>query len=352
MTLLNDLNIVRAVIYPDGTYFNNGITTIDKKSKSTVPNDKQRLTKRYKLTNHYKQDDLCLVIVADKKDLAIEFDSVYHSKFKKAIVESSIDIKLAIHDELRSAKSTKSLSCRLNTIFRLYDKRFIKKGDKVDRVFHSLSNISKISRKHLSVKGLKYNNLDIVNCQPLLLCYFLKKHKHKIDINYLDDCQSGNLYERFISEGKSYVDYEYIIKDGEIVGKTKHTIDIGYNLSDNEFEDIRATIKVLLYKSIFFDFKPNTDIAQAFKILYPNIFETMLGFENTDVKMASRLQNIEAEIFNNLVPKKSKFYFTLFDAIYFTSEEDAGLLISTILSKFQKYNLTPKLKYNEQTNIN
>jgi hypothetical protein len=340
LKLLNELNIVKSVPYEDGTYYNcshrGGILKV----------------KRYKLTDEYKNDELCIVIMDDKSDIKYEFDGKYDKKFIKTIKNTEIDIKNAIIDEIKYKKSHNSLRTRLSVLFTLYDKRYIKKGFKVDRVFHSLTNISKVSRKYLSVDGLRFNNIDIVNCQPLLLCYYLIKNDLNIDESYINDCEVGSLYDKFIIGGKKYIDIEYIIRGGKIVATKNNIIEVGFNLSKEEYDDIRSKIKVLLYKSIFFDFKPKTDISIAFKEIYPIVFSVLENMETTELKMACRLQNIEAEIFNNLKPNKSKYYFTLFDAIYFTSNEDTGSLMIEIINKFSKMNLVPKLKYNDDIFIN
>lgn len=336
LKLLNELNIFKAVPYPDGSYYNSGKT-----------NSSQIKIKRYKFTDEYKNDELCLVVINDKNNIEYNIDGNYNKSFVKAIKETTIDIKSAILDEIKYQKSHNSLRSRLNTIFNLYEKRYIRKGFNVDRVFHSLTNISKVSRKHLSVKGLKYNNIDIINCQPLLLCYYLIKNNLKIDNDYIEDCQNGKLYERFIIEGVEYKDEEYIIKNNKIVSKKINIIKIDNNLTKDEYNEIRSKIKVLLYKSIFFDFKPKTDIAKKFNEIYPDVYSTLNNLETNEMKMAARLQNIEAEIFNKLVPKKSKYFFTLFDAIYFTSIEDMGDIMLEITNKFRKMGLVPQYKINE-----
>ena len=116
-----------------------------------------------------------------------------------------------------------------------------------------------------------------------------------------------------------------------------------------KYNELRTEIKKLLYKSIFFDFKPKSDITKKFQTLYPLVYSELeiLNVKDNETKNAGRLQNIEAEIFNNLVPTKSKYYFTLFDAIYFTSLEDMGELILKMTNKFQEMGLSPKFKINE-----
>lgn len=350
LKLLNELNIVKAVPYEDGTYF---------KFKSKDSDDVAK-PKRYKLTDEYKRDELCIVVIDDKKELKYEIEGTYNKNFIKTIKETEIDIKSAVRDEIRYNKGKDSLRNRLSTIFNLYEKRYIKKGYRVDRVYHSLTNISKVSRKHLRIKGLKFNNIDIKNCQPLLLCYYLLKNNLNIDDKYIQDCELGTLYERFLIKGKEYIDYEFKIKDGKIVGKNKIVIKIDYNeIGDDLYDKCRDKIKVLLYKSIYFDFKSDSDISIMFKSLYPSVYSELENLysgdiqdEFGDIKMASRLQNIEAEIFNNITPKFSKYYFTLFDAVYFTDESDAGHIMIDLLDKFRRYGLVPKLKYNDDVDIN
>jgi hypothetical protein len=354
MKLLNDLNIVYAVPYKiegikDGVYYNAGI------------NNKfggKLLTKRYKINENYNNEDLCIVIIEDKKKIEYNIDGNYNRNFIKTIKEVEVDIKSAVRDEISYMKSYTSFRKRLNVLFSLYDNRFIKKGRKVDRIYHSLSNISRVSRKHLTIKNKEFNNIDVVNCQPLLLCYYLKKNNLLIDENYIKDCELGTLYENFIIEGIEYIDYEFIIKSNKIVGKKKNIIKVEYN-NDIEYKEVRDKIKVLLYKSIFFDFKTDTDIANKFGEIYPYVYKELEKLykdrkekdedELKDkCKIAGELQNIEAEIFNNLIPTKSKYFFTLFDAIYFTSIEDAGMLMLEVISKFNKMGLFPKIKINDK----
>ena len=57
---------------------------------------------------------------------------------------------------------------------------------------------------------------------------------------------------------------------------------------------------------------------------------------------AAKLKNIVASIFNQLRPVKSKYYFTLFDAIYFTDSKDIVDLTEQIRQRFAEYGLVPK----------
>lgn len=337
MTILKELKIFTEIPHENGISYNY------KKDCGNL------VTKRYRLFNEYVKQDVCIVIPVNNNKITYETDKKYNKKLTNTIYEIEIDLESSVREELKDNGSINSLRKRLNTIFSLYEKRWIKKGNNVDRVFHSLSNISKSSRKFLHIRNNKFNNIDVVNCQPLLLCYFLKKNNYNIDQAYIDDCETGRLYEKFMIPGHTYKDTEIIKKGDFIVGKRINEITIPIEMNDKQKDEVRTSIKRLLYKSIYFDFKSNTDIALKFKEFYPQIYSELMiiDINKGDKKMAYLLQNIEAEIFNDLIPKKSKYYFTLFDAIYFNSIEDTGELIIELTKKFHKMGLVPRFKINE-----
>ena len=101
-------------------------------------------------------------------------------------------------------------------------------------------------------------------------------------------------------------------------------------------------VKKPLYSAIYFDFKPQKKIAQKFKHLYPLTYNSIETLHAGGKTMASMLQNLEASVFNNIAPKESKYYFTLFDAIYYIDEADKTGLIKQIEDKFAVYRISPK----------
>jgi hypothetical protein len=116
-------------------------------------------------------------------------------------------------------------------------------------------------------------------------------------------------------------------------------------------EPIRLDTKQQLYKAIFFDFKPWKAIAKQFADLFPHTYQSLaqIALENEILEetLASKLQNTEAEIFNDLEPIHSKYYFTLFDAIYFTNINDIAPLMHQIEEKFHSLGLIVPLSINE-----
>ncbi len=304
--LLKELEVMALVPYRDNQYSKIG-------ERSNL----------YRLYNNYIGDETCIVIAPNKCYGSMNIEGKHNSKLINTIKSIDIDYRSAITAEIENHHSgkvdTNQLRMRLNKLFSLNGERFIKYGNKVNRVYHSLSNLSKISREFLHINGVKFNNIDIRNCQPLLLCYYLIKNNLPIDADYITDCEAGSLYERF------------------------------YKKTGNKAKDdqAREAVKEGLYKSIYFDFKSDHALNLQFANTYPQTYWSLSQIANNEETLASILQNSEAEIFNVLSPESSKYYFTLFDAIYFTSVLDIAPIANSIRTKFAEMKLTPRLKLND-----
>ncbi|RYF94291.1 MAG: response regulator, partial [Chitinophagaceae bacterium] len=265
----------------------------------------------YRFFNHYSYDDVCICMLATtSKKIQVQLDGrQYDKRFVKTIQNVDCDYRNAVLSEIENYKSdifelkTNKLRLRLSKLFALNGKRFIKTGNKSNRVYHSLSNLSKISRKYLHIKGQQFYDIDITNCQPLILSYYLLKMGLPVDNNYISDCEQGLFYEGFF--------------------------DVDSSLS-------RAAVKEQLYKSVFFAWNTSSPFNQMFGYLYPDTFYSLSRlYQDESLSLAAELQNIESNIFNGLDPEKSKYYFTLFDSIYFTDLDDLSSLRSQIKERFK-----------------
>ena len=290
MDILKQMNIISDVPYKNGDFYTPG-----------------SLYKQYRVHNEYlNKEDLALIILEDdrSKDKFINEVVGLDEKYIKTIKNIEIDVREAIKSEIEHYK-TKNLTIsnlrnRIARILYTKRKRFIKKGIKVDRIYHSFSNVSKIARRHLSIKMF---DIDIKNCQPLLLVALLNDMGLEYDDKYKYDCEIGNLYENFI---------------GDLT---------------------RDDTKIQLYKSIFFYFNEDNDINKKFRELYPVTWNSLKQIKNMNKSLAAELQNLESKLFNNLIPKKSKHYFTLFDAIYFDNMNDISKLNNEIKLFFELRNI-------------
>jgi hypothetical protein len=295
MKLLKDLNVITAVSYDDGSFYTKGKTYT-----------------QYRVHNNYINDEDLAIIILDEDRSKSEFVNEVEDldeRYVKTIKTIEINIKEAIKDEIQYFKdnnlSVSTLRNRISRLFYTRRKRYIKKGLNVDRIYHSFTNVSKVSRKHIDIKLF---NIDIKNCQPLLLVYLLKKNNMLLDNNYQIDCERGLFYENFI----------------------------GINKLD------RDQTKVALYKNIFFGFNTKNQFNKRFNELYPKTWLSLNKINKGDISLASQLQNIESELFNNLIPNKSKHYFTLFDAIYFDNMRDIKDISKSINDFFNNLDIEVK----------
>lgn len=312
--LLSKLNIITVTPHPDGTLYT---CNYEGKEGPVVPSK----CKLYKVGFDYITNDKQLsLIIPEQRNTTIKTDNQIpglDKRYTNTINTIGIDLIAAIESEIEVYRKGEinfvSLTCRLHRLFQMKRKRFIKYGPNVNRIYHSLSNVSKISRKHLDIKMFY---LDVKNCQPLLLCALMKRDNYTIDDQYQKDCENAVFYENFYSI----------------------------------YNDDRCITKVMTYRHIFFGFKPHEEINKQFKALYPNTWDYLYQISKTDVSLASRLQNLEAELFNNLSPEKSKKYFTLFDAIFFEKKEDSCELWLKIEKFFGELGLRVKLDFKENKN--
>ena len=292
LEILSSLNILHRKRHMDGSYYEIG-----------------KHSCMYSFDDSFSHSELCFVVldISERKRKIIENVKV-DKRFRNTILNTEIDAISAIRDEIESMKCVDSLRKRISRIFNfIQNDRYIKKGNKVDRIYHSLTSISKISRKHLTIKGKKFMSIDIVNCQPMFLCYLLKKKNLSYDGKYIQDCENGVFYE--------------------------------------QFGGIRDEVKVKLYKSVFFKWQSKNEINLKFKELYPITWNSLNDLAmSLTCEMATLLQNCEAEIINGISPL-SESYFTLFDAIYFTNPVDKLVIEDALYKKLLPHGIVPKFKF-------
>jgi len=326
--ILSDLKIITRVLYTKGVYF-------DKSGKKHVMvNDfvyskDLGLAKIFQVHNAYINDNNYIMVMFDTKQVKVNLYvdnrlKKLSPKFINTIKNVKIDVTGAIQAEINEYQkqiiSFPQLKHRISRIFAVRNSRKIVTGSKVNRIYHSFTNLSKISRQFLNYK---FFEIDVTNCQPTLLVAYLSKNKLELDENYQLDCESGCFYERFID----------LINDN-------------YTFGDDikDFNQARTATKTEIYRNLFFGFNTGTSINKRFKELYPNVWNELAKIKKSDTSLASILQNTEAELFNSLFPKKSKMFFTLFDAVYFTNVDDTADLESKINDFFLERNVKVKIE--------
>jgi len=296
-TLFESLNIITRVPYEDGTFYSkdNGLSL------------------QYRIHNSYlKADDFSLLIFKKSRNntTKVNIQCDINNIMLDTVVKEDLDYKRVFEEEIKyhleNNTTNFSLFIRLTRALSLNRERYIKYGKTVNRIFHSFSNLSKVTRKCFNTK---FYEVDLVNAQPMLLALYLNKNNISYESEYREVCEEGKFYELF--EG---------------------------------LLNTRDEIKVECYSSLFFDFKENSNINKRFKELFPLLWKVLKDIKKSKVTLASILQNLEADIFNNIEVKSSSKYYTLFDAVYFNSVNDKEYIEKQILSYGNKHNLKFKIK--------
>lgn len=286
---------------------------------------KYKVSNKYKFNKTFFEDEFVLVTFStdeldnfNVKTQNLNLETRYLSSLQKL----KLDLESAIKEQYQLFKGVsdkKRFFCRINKILKFNREkiRYCNKGEKSNRIYHALCFLPKECRKHLNIS---FNVLDIVNCQPLLLCYHLKNNHLHYDNSFLEDVQNGCFYE--------------VIQNA---------------INNLKIKITRDEVKKEIYSQILFDFKTDEKhlINKAFKEVYPKTYKSLmtihLDTEQTNITLASILQNLESELFNNLKVQNSEYYFTLFDAIYFNDKIDDLDLRTQIDDYFKKLDLRVKV---------
>ena len=285
----------------------------------------------FRETNEY-----CLVIIDDdnsiKKDVYVDLDDNY----RNALLNSTIDLEKAIFDEYNNMKSVELFVKRLNLIFNFLKRRYIKKGDKVNRWYNSFSSLTSISRKYIKYNNQYFYEIDLSNAQPTLLCiYLIKLYGEQFDERFIYDTSNGLFYNSIMDKANELGIEGERTWDSEL--KT-----ITYKSFTN-----RDDVKTLTYQNIFFGLNENTEVFKIFKRLYPNTWRLLnLELNSGDETLSTKLQNMEAGIFLNIKPDCP--YFTVHDAIYITDKSKKDYVINKIKELVGSDLFSVKCNFEEQ----
>ncbi|MFI4919946.1 MAG: hypothetical protein ACHP65_10370, partial [Legionellales bacterium] len=245
-----------------------------------------------------------------------EFDELYNSANKK------------YRQNLTDQERNKKFSLRIVKIVSFINKRFIKKGTFVNRVFNSFCQLSSTTRKYVTFNKAYFTELDIKNCQPLFLALFLLQNNLAIDESYIQAVSNGCFYEAIQNKAK-----ELNIESETIIEKNKE--DKKLNKISLSFSS-REETKILTYRSVFFTTKTmNSPTVEIFSELYPLTYNSITQYiKKNKIEMAGILQNAEANLILNIIPDCP--YFTVHDAIYVLDEQEAIRTRDIILNKTEE----------------
>jgi hypothetical protein len=172
------------------------------------------------------------------------------------------------------------------------------------RFYNSTTNLSYTVLPFIKLKRRKLVEIDVVNCQPLLLSGLLTNKK------YREDCENGIFYDNVASE---------------------------LNINRDQF-------KLLSYKYIFFSKKQlrGGEIFKVIEKLYPGLIGELNNLR-IESSVSCEMQKLESSIFVNKISYLDFKMMTRHDAV-FVYEEDYDIVKKYVIREFNKIGLKVKIK--------
>lgn len=172
------------------------------------------------------------------------------------------------------------------------------------RFYNSTTNLSYTALPFIKLKRRSVREIDIANCQPLILSKLINNESYK------NDCEMGIFYDRLSEE---------------------------LNITRNE-------AKVLSYKYIFFSNKKlkSGKIYDCMKKLYGDVIEQINDIRDR-IEISKEMQKIESDIFVNKISSLDFKMMLRHDAVY-VYEEDYEIVKKYVIKEFNRIGLNPTIK--------
>ena len=185
------------------------------------------------------------------------------------------------------------------------------------RFYSSITNLSYTTLPFLSLNSMKLVEIDIPNCQPLLLSTMINSNEYKTDV------ENSNFYMNMAKELNT---------------------DVNFNDSE-QAKDAKGSFKILSYKYIFFSPKPlkSGKVYEAMNKIYPGVIEQINTLkEKFNGNLAVELQKMESKIIINNISKINIPKLTRHDSVLvYEAHEDR--IKNELIKEFNKINLKIKL---------
>jgi len=198
------------------------------------------------------------------------------------------------------------------------------------RVYNSLTNLPRDLRQYLSVNEDPFFEIDIANCQPMLIVPLLYQSLRDQGQEIPDDVL---LYKRLTEKG---IFYNYFLTCLD-----KHSV---------SYSEFKGVYKLDFFKRIFFDTeKINYKYKQVFNAIFPTVGRFIKNIKQDNYKQLSYLlQKLEAEIMvkgvaQSLLNSEINEFYVLHDAIC-APMKHVNKVKQAILAEFKKVELSPVIK--------
>jgi len=212
------------------------------------------------------------------------------STYSEIIARMEIDLRSVHFDDsfhlatfiksLPEGRSTHAIACLINAIIKIQDSdcalhNTIIQGHSSQRYFHKLNNTSKELRPLLLFEGERSCEVDVANCQPLLMACILR------DPHMILSCSAGMFYEDLLEHSPMP-----LARSDMKVAVLKDVI--GYNPS-----------------KVGYDYRMGKPAHVAFMKAFPQAYSLNEEFrtKHGDLAMIRQLQRLESQIIHeNVLP--------------------------------------------------
>lgn len=196
----------------------------------------------------------------------------------------------------------------INKVLKLHFKNLWFKISNEGRFYSSITNLPSVCINFLKLYNKEVVELDVANCQPLLLASLVENSEYKKDV------ENGVFYQRIAKK-------------------------IGWP---------KDKFKILSYKYLFFsnDTLKTGEIYNALNECYPSLINQVNNLKK-DNKLALLLQKLESSIFIEKIGKLSYNKITRHDSVL-VIKKDYELFKKLIEDEFQKIGLKVSIKNNEK----
>lgn len=248
-------------------------------------------------------------LIEDSYNTTIKLDEFIYRLYKK----KGMKLKSKMIDGVLTKRylTQERIIMYINKVLKLHFKNLWFKISNEGRFYSSITNLPTVALDFLRLYGKKVVELDVKNCQPLLLASLIK------DNDYQNDAENGVFYERMA----------------------------------NKLECCEKTFKLMSYRYIFFSKKPlkKGKIHDAMNSCYPELIDQINNLIK-DNNLALVLQKMESSIFIDKIGKLPNKKITRHDSVL-VAKNDCKLFKKLIRNEFHKIGLKVSIKVNEKQKI-
>ncbi len=272
----------------------------------------------YRLTDQYRSEKVCRVpaLYPKEQDISLAQLQDMEQYIKTNLERVTIEPEALEILDADSKKSVGAYTYGFISYHFIRDKNwFFATDPKTGRVFHNVANLNKELRPFLRLDGHKLIEVDISNCQPMLLYSFYDDKKSAEAIRYKAIVESGKFYE------------------------------VIQAVTTQE----RQTTKKRFMSFAFGEPHHKNKVSKAFNILFPELGKIINSIKADDyTALAIALQKLEADlVIKAVVPLCKKMaipVLTVHDSIL-TFPEHREIVSKLIKQQCEAlYGLTPMLK--------